>query len=377
MLGGHAMVDAFEEIDTSDLNHQWIPDLFEEVHEEPLSQDDLLTDAVSEIMKFRTDIPDLQLDEGMLWQKFSSSEIGVVLGDLLNEVPHVSENENLSVHSFGSNRASEESSGYVSCVMSSGTPSPTTSPHPKVESPNSHIHDVGRNVEITHLPVVKNEFEELRSTVNASQTHDLISQRHLFRSHLNTSVSASNGRVHFIVRPGTSVSLAGKTKIGIDNPLYCNIRRLTPFNGIKNQSDMSEVKALNPNNKTSNFVHIMKTPGVRALTVSPGNTTSTSSSDSDVREGNDDVCMTPYAQFHVKASNQLGSDSTGRSSRFKSPIEFSHHYSQFNRSDSPAPRVSDVCPSFIETDADDSFLQQSKLSSTQSTCKGQVRHFVS
>lgn len=118
----------------------------------------------------------------------------------------------------------------------------------------------------------------------------------------------------------------------------------------------------------------MKTPAIRTLAVSPGNTTSTSSSESDIREGNDDVSMTPYAQFHLKASNQPNSDPTGRSSRFKSPIEFSHHYSQFNRSDSPASRVSDISPSLFEADADASFLQQSKLSSSQPTCKSQVRY---
>ncbi|KAA0200124.1 Cyclic AMP-responsive element-binding protein 3 protein 1 [Fasciolopsis buskii] len=353
-------MDEFGEIDTSDLNPQWIPDLFEEIHEGQLSQDDLLTDAVSEIMKFRVDIPDLQLDEGM------------VLGDLLNDVPRPSENESLSVHSFGSNQASEESSGYVSCVMSSGTPSPTNSPQPKVESPSSHVHDVGGNVEIAPQLAFKTEFEEINAAVVTPEPAELLSQRPLFRSHLGSSVSAVNGRVHFIVRPSTSVSIAGKTKIGIDNPLYCNIRRLTPLSGVKGQNDAPEVKTFSPHSKSGSFLHLMKTPAIRTLAVSPGNTTSTSSSESDIREGNDDVSMTPYAQFHLKASNQPNSDPTGRSSRFKSPIEFSHHYSQFNRSDSPASRVSDISPSLFEADADASFLQQSKLSSSQPTCKSQI-----
>lgn len=169
--------------------------------------------------------------------------IGMVLGDLLNDVPRPSENESLSVHSFGSNQASEESSGYVSCVMSSGTPSPTNSPQPKVESPSSHVHDVGGNVEIAPQLAFKTEFEEINAAVVTPEPAELLSQRPLFRSHLGSSVSAVNGRVHFIVRPSTSVSIAGKTKIGIDNPLYCNIRRLTPLSGVKGQNDAPEVKS--------------------------------------------------------------------------------------------------------------------------------------
>ncbi|VDP28844.1 unnamed protein product [Echinostoma caproni] len=192
MISEHPLADAFNDIDTSDLcfsphNSHWIPDLFEDIQDGQLSQDDLLTDAVSEIMKFKTEIPDLQLEEG--------------------------------------------------------TPSPTDSPQPKVESPGSHVHEVGQNVEIAQFPACKEEFDEFKTTLNVSQPGDVITQRSLFRNQIANSVTAPNGRVHFIVRPNPSVSLASKGKLGIDNPLYCNIRRLTPVNNLKNQNDNTEVRA--------------------------------------------------------------------------------------------------------------------------------------
>ncbi|KAF7259083.1 hypothetical protein EG68_03445 [Paragonimus skrjabini miyazakii] len=337
-------LDDFLDIDTSDFclspsDQPWMSEVFDDIKASQLSHDDLLTDAVSELMTCKTELPDIGL---------------------------LSENNELLV---------EVDNCAKSCENAGSFPIVHVTDQDKSGNSSGYASGVHRETPHTIKPKLKLEsYNTIDAVVRISEDKLEPKQPAVFRA-LSTISSGGNNRVRFIVRPHQIVNVESKNKPCFENST--GIKRVRTISRSRleqstfNQRGM-ENSSVSLTNKVSIPFQFAKTydPKIRQGTV----TASQSSSDSDVRDGFEDDDVAAYSEVCPDTKHL---DTFEFSSSFPA-LSRSKHMTVvpkgcgFNRSGSITPKLQKVNGPPFEELSDSDYIHQSRLNSHHTLFRGQV-----
>ncbi|CAL8071519.1 unnamed protein product [Calicophoron daubneyi] len=379
------VVDIFNEIDTSDFcfsadEQPWMSEVFEALSESQLSQDDLLTDAVSEFMKYKPEdtdpsssgVHEANIDGGLVGDEV---EIKASLG--CGSPPLV-----LDTYT----KDSSQSSGCGSSVDSSGTPSPNDSSIIKADSPSSQTSQIITDPKFigVNSALRKSGFETSPGPIMTRLKLDRPNQIQLKTHHgifRNTTslTQPSNNRVHFIVRTGPSVNSPNKNR----ELTFSSFRRIQTFSNPRsssaNESKVSHDCLPTPimNKGAGGVVTFTKNTGsaFRHCSQSPNNC-SNSSSDSDMREACEDEFMQSSLLDHIPGTGVSGTYDAPNSiqsySRTKNSSEFAKNCGAFTRCGSPASRAPGISDMSYDIGSESDYLRSSRINSHQPLFRSQM-----
>ncbi|KAA3676011.1 uncharacterized protein DEA37_0002106 [Paragonimus westermani] len=365
-------LDDFLDIDTSDFclstsDQPWMSEVFDDIKASQLSHDDLLTDAVSELMTCKSELPDIDL---------LSENISV--DELLVEVDNCGSVESFSTVPIPDQDKSGNSSGYASGVLSSGTPSPTNSSQSSGDSPHNLAFKRNQTTGVFEVPCIAKKlkiesYSTVDTVVRTSEDKLEPKQPAVFRA-LSTICPGGSNRVRFIVRPHQIVNVENKHKPCLENST--GIKRVRAISrsrleqNIFNQRGM-ENSSLSFTNKASAPFHFAKTydlkPHQGAVTASQ------SSSDSDIHEGFDDDGVAAYSEVCPDAKHLDTFEFSSSFSALSRPkhMTVAPKGCTFNRSDSLTPKLQNMNGLPYEETSDSDYIHQSRLNSHH-TFRGQV-----